>query len=188
MTQHEQHDQPQPEQAQPATTRPPRMVALANGAVAASILVVVAAFGVAVSQSRPPAIAAFAPEVQQHPNQKSLQGQQGASALGASAPTGVPSTPTPTPAPGASGAHATPTPNLLAGRPAQLRCSGAPPRQTEDPQSPPCVQSFDGTAPMAPAIPGAMSDGMHAQLPPTAHVLGCAHTMLPSQSRQIAIP
>jgi len=140
-----QHEEQQPEQAQPGSARPPRMVALANGAVAVSILVVAAAFGVAVSQSRPPAISAFAPEVQQHAHQKSLQGQ-GASALGASAPTGVPATPAPTPAPGATmpGAHATPTPNPLAGRPAQLRCYGASPRQTEDPQSPPCLQSFDG--------------------------------------------
>jgi hypothetical protein len=123
--------------------RPPRAVGLANGAVALVILVVVVAFGVAVSQSPPPAIAAFAPEVRQHANQKSLAGAAGPGALGASAPTGVPATPMPTPSRG-SAAGATPTPNLLAGRPAQVRCYGSPPHQTEDPQSPPCRQSFDG--------------------------------------------
>jgi hypothetical protein len=122
--------------------RPPRAVALANGGVAASILVVVVAFGVAVSQSPPPSIAAFAPEVQQHAHQKSLQGEQGASALGAATPTGVPATPTPAPSGNAGGA--TPTPNPLAGRPVQLHCFGTPPHQTDDPQSPPCKQSFSG--------------------------------------------
>src|SRR5581483_8446781 len=122
--------------------RPPRAVALANGAVAASILVVVVAFGVAVSQSRPPSIAALAPNVQQHAHQKSLQGNQGASALGASAPTGVPATPTPAASPNAAGGpNATPTPNALANRPVQLHCVGSPPHQTDDPQSPPCKQS-----------------------------------------------
>ena len=125
--------------------RPPRAVALVNGGVAAIILVVVVAFGVAVSQSPPPSIAAYAPEVQQHAHQKSLAGQQGAGALGAAAPTGVPSTPTPnSPANAANHQGATPTPNPLTGRPAQLRCYGSPPHQTDDPQSPPCLQSFDG--------------------------------------------
>jgi len=123
------------------TPRPPRAVALANGGVALSILVVVIAFGVAVAQIHPPGIAAFAPDVQQHAHQKSLTGQQGASALGASAPTGVPATATPAPSPTPG---ATPTPNALAGRPAQVRCYGSPPHQTEDPQSPPCRQSFQG--------------------------------------------
>jgi hypothetical protein len=114
--------------------------------VAASILVVVVAFGVAVSQSRPPSIAALAPNVQQHAHQKSLQGNQGASALGASAPTGVPATPTPAASANAAGGpNATPTPNALANRPVQLHCFGSPPHQTDDPQSPPCKQSFAGS-------------------------------------------
>jgi hypothetical protein len=125
--------------------RPPRLVALANGGVAALILVVVAAFGVAVSQSSPPSIAAFAPEVQQHANQKSLSGEAAAGALGAAAPTGVPSTPNPTAnAPASNRPGTTPTPNPLAGRPPSLHCAGSPPHQTEDPQSPPCLQSFEG--------------------------------------------
>jgi hypothetical protein len=125
--------------------RPPRAVALLNGGVAVVILVVVAAFGVAVSQSPPPSIAAYAPEVQQRAHQNSLAGQQGAGALGATTPTGMPSTPTPaTPSNAANHPGATPTPNPLAGRPAQLRCYGSPPHQTDDPQSPPCLQSFDG--------------------------------------------
>jgi hypothetical protein len=112
--------------------------------VAVLILIVVAAFGVAVSQSPPPSIAAYAPEVQQHANQKSLAGQQAAGALGAAAPTGLPSTPTPAATGAANNPGATPTPNPLAGRPVQLHCFGSPPHQTDDPQSPPCLQSFEG--------------------------------------------
>jgi hypothetical protein len=130
---------------QPPQQRPPRSIALANGGVALLILVVVAAFGVAVSQSAPPPIAAFAPDVQQHAHQKSLTGQQGAGALGASTPTGVPASPTPTAAGATHTPRPTPTQNALAGRPVSLRCYGSsPPHQTEDPQSPPCKQSFDG--------------------------------------------
>jgi hypothetical protein len=128
----------------PQQQRPPRSIAIANGGVALLILVVVAAFGVAVSRSAPPPIAAFAPEVQQHAHQKSLQGQQNAGALGASTPTGVPTSPAPTAAGTTPTPRPTPTQNLLAGRPASVRCYGSPPRQIEDPQSPPCKQSFDG--------------------------------------------
>ncbi|HXA29220.1 MAG TPA: hypothetical protein VN193_10795 [Candidatus Angelobacter sp.] len=144
--------------------RPPRAVALANGGVAASILVVVAAFGVAVSQSRPPSIAAFAPDVQQHAQQKGLQGQEGANALGA-AGGGTPTpAPSPTPSPARAGANATPTPNPNAGRPALVRCYGSPPRQTEDPQSPPCKQSFQGDNGGA-TYPGVTRDTIYVAWP-----------------------
>ncbi len=128
-----------------SSPRPPRAVALANGGVAASILVVVVAFGVAVSQAHPPGIAAFAPDVQQHAQQKSLTQGNPANALGAAVPSSA-ATPKPSPTPaGAAAAGATPTPASTAGRSAQLRCFGSPPHQTEDPQSPPCKQSFQGS-------------------------------------------
>jgi len=143
--------------------RPPRAVALANGGVAAAILVVVVAFGVAVSQAAPPSIAAFAPDVQQHAHQKSLTGQQGANALGAALPSSAAVKPSPTPAPSAA-AHATPTPNLLAGRPASLHCVGNPPHQTDDPQSPPCKQSFSGSNGGA-TSPGVTADTINVAWP-----------------------
>jgi hypothetical protein len=153
---------------QPRQQRPPRSVAIANGGVALLILVVVAAFGVAVSQSAPPPIAAFAPDVQQHAHQKSLTGQQNAGALGASTPTGVPASPTPTPAAATPTPRPTPTQNLLAGRPASVRCYGSPPHQTEDPQSPPCRQSFDGDNGGATA-PGVSRDTIRVAWPRLAN-------------------
>src|SRR5258708_27688511 len=100
-----------------APQRPPRTVALVNGGVAVLILAVVAAFGVAVSPTPPPSIAAFPPDRQQHAHQKSLAGQQNGSGLGASTPTGIPNGSRPPPSPPTRRAGATPSPHPPPRRP-----------------------------------------------------------------------
>lgn len=49
-----------------------------------------------------------------------------------------------TPGGGAGGASGMPLANPLSGNPSNYRCVGSPPRQTEDPLSPPCVAFFSG--------------------------------------------
>jgi hypothetical protein len=120
--------------------KPARSPGLVFGAFAVLLLVIVAA-AFTTQQPPPPPTAEFAPEAAKAikappPNQTSSVGNQGNTGGrgGASGPKR--STPTPTPTP--SG------PTVGSGAPATKDCIGDPPRQTEDPESPPCVAYFKG--------------------------------------------
>ena len=103
-------------------------------AILALILVVIIA--VRANRNNPPPIAEFAPQA----NQVIKQAPQELTSIVGEANNGA-ATGGGTPKPGASGS---PIPNPL-GPPSQLlACVGNPPRQIEDPQSPPCVASFTG--------------------------------------------
>ncbi|MHB8719413.1 MAG: ABC transporter substrate-binding protein [Candidatus Dormibacteria bacterium] len=131
-----------------------------NIAVLGVMLVLVTLLGVRVAQTPPPQIAAFAPELQNHSNSSAasgtLAGPGGAEPAGVAAPT-----PTPTPTPSATPAS-NPPPKIPAVRP----CYGSPPRQTPDPQSPPCVPYFDPNASNGGATsPGVTKDSIYVAWP-----------------------
>ena len=106
-----------------------------NAAVLGVILVLVTILGVRVAQTPPPQIAAFAPQLQSNHSNSALSGTL--AGPGNAAPNGVAATPTPTPTP-------TPSPsNAQVDTHAVRQCFGDPPRQTPDPQSPPCVPYYD---------------------------------------------
>ena len=98
-----------------------------GGAIA--LLLAVAAFALRATAQSPPAIAEFAPQAQQI--QQAPAEQQGAFGPGA----GGGSLPSPPPRP---------SPPPLPSDAVYLHCVGDPPRQTEDPQSPPCVPYWAG--------------------------------------------
>ena len=100
------------------------------GALVGFILVMVVALRA--SQVSPPAIAEFAPQPQhpisQAPSEQTSSLGHGQGGAGA----GLPS---PSPSPAAQ---------PLPANAVYLHCVGDPPRQTEDPQSPPCVAYWQG--------------------------------------------
>jgi hypothetical protein len=109
-------------------------------ALSTCMVVLIAALAITASQTPPPAIAELAPEAQEQikdppPEQSSELGSaEGGQGLG-----GLPSTTT-TALPGAA-----PTTSAAPLRVPRVRkCVGNPPRQTEDPQSPPCVPFWEG--------------------------------------------
>ena len=114
------------------------MVHLAIGLL---IILVLIPLALKVEQAPPPTIAEFAPQVRQQVkepprDQAANVGQLGGSGGGAGQLGALPS---PTPPTGAAvGASPTP-PNRRF-----HRCVGNPPRQIEDPQSPPCVPYWEG--------------------------------------------
>ena len=105
-----------------------------NAAISAVALIVVVPLALQASHEPPPAVAEFAPQVQtqikQAPSQQSSAFGNGKQGTGGQA-RGVPPTPTPTP-------PVTDVPQSEV-----KHCVGNPPRQTEDPQSPPCVPYWD---------------------------------------------
>ena len=123
---------------------PPRTPALVLGSLVAALAILVAAVALTASQTAPPAIAEFAPQsVEQI--KKALDNQApGAAAEPASSATAS-ATPSPTPTTASTatpGASASPAARDVV-VPRVRQCVGNPPRQTEDPQSPPCVPYFD---------------------------------------------
>ena len=125
-----------------APRRTGRAPAFVNGAVAATLLAVIAVLGVSANQSSPPEVAAFTPQLQSTVRHNTT-GLSGA-ALGGVPANGVAPTATPAPTPTPpGGAQPSPPPN---GSPAIRPCYGNPPRQTPDPQSPPCVPYYPPTA------------------------------------------
>jgi hypothetical protein len=117
-----------------STPRPRRAPGFVHLAAALIVLLIVLLIALRANPSTPPLVAEFAPQVEQvikqAPNgQGGSQGGQGAGLGGGAA------TPTPTPLPTAAAATATPPPVVQS-----IHCYGGdPPRQIEDPQSPPCV-------------------------------------------------
>ncbi len=120
-----------------------RRHAVVHVAMAAVLVAVILPLTLHAASSGPPAIAEFAPQALQQI--KNAPNNQALGAQGGLKPTPTP-TPTPTPPPGSkaalAGATPTPTPAVERGRVRQ--CVGSPPRQIEDPQSPPCVPYFQG--------------------------------------------
>lgn len=133
---------------------PPRRVGAAArvpgavfGVLALAVLVLVAT-ALNPAQPPPPAIAEYAPAavkaITQAPPEQSAEsgtaqgGQAGAGAAGSGPGDGASSPPSIPPTTGAS------VPGKVIDVARVTRCVGNPPRQTEDPQSPPCVPYFDG--------------------------------------------
>jgi hypothetical protein len=118
---------------------------LVNAAVSIAIVVLVASLALTAAQSPPPAIAELSPSAVQQikdapSEQTSAAGEGdggGDGGFGATTTTTLTAT---TLAPGVTPPTAPPPIERARVR----RCVGNPPRQTEDPQSPPCVPYFEG--------------------------------------------
>lgn len=127
----------------PAGARP-RMPGFVLGAVVVALAVLVAAVALTSRQSAPPTIAEFAPQAVAQIKKTLDEQNERATEPGGAA---VPTTPPPTAGPSATtGPSGSPTPTAKAPDivvPRVRQCVGTPPRQTEDPQSPPCVPYFD---------------------------------------------
>ncbi|HXA29886.1 MAG TPA: hypothetical protein VN193_14190 [Candidatus Angelobacter sp.] len=121
-------------------SRAQRVPGLVNVVVALVTLALVAVVALRATASTPPALAEFAPTVQktiqQAPQEQTDVFGNGAGGAGGGTPTPAP---TPTPLPGSvSGSAPTPTP--LPDHTTFNACvAGDPPRQIQDPQSPPCI-------------------------------------------------
>lgn len=123
-----------------------------NGIVAGTVLVLVAVLALVVNPPAPPGIAAFAPQaakpITKAPLAQSATSGEGAGACGAGQDCAQTS---PSPTPDVSlppGSTPVPTPTLARGVPSALQCytwpNGAV-TQTYDPQSPPCIATWDDT-------------------------------------------
>ncbi|MFP5308780.1 MAG: hypothetical protein ACLGIR_04285 [Actinomycetes bacterium] len=133
----------------------PRLPGLVNAGLVGIVVSVVAAVALTARQNPPPTVAEFAPQAVEQieealPEQADAPGESTATAGGdpddaageddAAGPDGEPEaeeTPEAEPT-------APETDEPLPERARVRRCVGNPPRQTEDPQSPPCVPFFDG--------------------------------------------
>jgi hypothetical protein len=118
-------------------SRAQRVPGAINAVLAIVVLVLVAILSLRASHSSPPPIAEFAPQVQktiqQAPQEQTTVFGNGAGGGGLGATAGATPTPAPTPQP-----SPTPLPEGTKFNP----CVGDPPRQIEDPQSPPCIPSW----------------------------------------------
>ncbi len=119
-------------------TKQSKTVTLIYGGISAVLLLVIAALALVFVPPSPPSVAEFAPQAQdaieQAPDQQSSRfggGAGGACALGQKCDD---ETSSQLPA----------TKRAVIDRARVRRCVGNPPRQIEDPQSPPCVQFFEG--------------------------------------------
>ena len=129
------------------STARPRTPALVLGAVVAAVCVLVGAVALTSRQQTPPTIAEFAPQAVAQIKQaldeqgvdetRQAQQEQDAPTAAPSAGPSLGPDGSPLPQPGAS-----PPPPAIQ-QPRVRQCVGSPARQTEDPQSPPCVPYFD---------------------------------------------
>ncbi|TAL25961.1 MAG: hypothetical protein EPN99_00915 [Frankiales bacterium] len=120
----------------------PRTPALVLGSLVVAVCVLVGAVALTSRQQTPPTIAEFAPQAVAQIKQ--TLDEQGLTETRQAA-TAEPSPPPPTAGPSANptgGPSASPTSAPIE-VPRVRTCIGSPPRQTEDPQSPPCVPYFD---------------------------------------------
>ena len=120
-----------------------RTAGLVNLAVGILILLVLIPLALKVEQAPPPTIAEFAPQVQQQLKEPPKDQAANIGRLGGAGGGGGQFGALPSPSP---------SPSISAGvgsgqsqAPRYHRCVGNPPRQTEDPQSPPCVPYWSGT-------------------------------------------
>jgi hypothetical protein len=129
------------------TRRQPRSVHLIYGVVSTALLAVIAAVALVVAPPSPPSVAEFAPQAQktvdEAPRDQSSRFGSGAGscAVGQVGCEAVELSTTTTTRP-VSGPAAAASAEVLRTR--VRRCVGEPPRQTEDPQSPPCVNFWTG--------------------------------------------
>ncbi len=117
--------------------RQSKAVTIAYTSIAAVLLLIIAAVALVIVPPSPPQVAEFAPQavdqIVQAPNQQSSQfgtGAGGACAVGQIC--------------GGQDANAAAPLKKVIEKARVRRCVGDPPRQIEDPQSPPCVNYFDG--------------------------------------------
>ncbi|MCU1673579.1 MAG: hypothetical protein JWN77_1692 [Frankiales bacterium] len=126
--------------------RAPRTPAYVFAGVVTAFAVLVAAVALTARQAAPPAIAEFAPQAVEQIKQTldeqapdvTPDSDGGTDGSRPSAPPSASPSPSagPSAGPGASAPPAVEVPRVR-------QCVGSPPRQTEDPQSPPCVPYFD---------------------------------------------
>lgn len=125
----------------------PRTPGLVLGGVVVAVSVLVAAVALTSRQAAPPTIAEFAPQAVAQIKQ-TLEEQAATEAARTGDGTAGGETAPPSPPPGQesaapeASAAASPTPPPVV-VPRVRQCIGSPPRQTEDPQSPPCVPYVD---------------------------------------------
>src|SRR5690348_5995711 len=103
--------------------------------MATAVVIIILPSSLNLPQSNPSTVLEYAPVPPQDKSQPPVQGNLSTLSLAASSSVG----PRPTAPP--------PPPNVLhgiGGNPKQFQCYGNPPRQTEDPSSPPCVPFFQG--------------------------------------------
>ena len=123
--------------------KPPKIPGFLQAGAVAAVLVLVAAVALTARQPAPPTVAEFAPQAieqikQAPPEQGAAPGTGGSGGATTTTTSVVGSGASPT-SPGVTTTTVKPI-----DVPRVRRCVGDPPRQTEDPQSPPCVPYFDG--------------------------------------------
>ncbi len=113
-----------------------KIVPLIYGGIAGALLIVIAALALVLVPPSPPQVAEFAPQAQEQiqdaPNQQSSRFGSGAGACAAGQACEAP------------GASSIAQKKTIIEKARVRRCLGDPPRQTEDPQSPPCVNFWQG--------------------------------------------
>jgi len=113
------------------------------GGVTLAMIVILAVFAITATQTPPPAIAEIAPQaaeqIKEAPESQSSSVGSAEGGLGGEASLETTTTTQPAAVPGVT----TTAPPVI-DRARVRRCVGNPPRQTEDPQSPPCVPFWDG--------------------------------------------
>jgi hypothetical protein len=131
-----------------AAGRPKRSAGLVHGGLLGALVLVIATVALVARPAAPPAIAEFAPQAIEQikdapPGQSSKFGAGGEGACLDALDTEC-GTPEQRQAAAASSTTTTTTPENVIEVPRVKRCIGDPPRQIEDPQSPPCVPYWKG--------------------------------------------
>lgn len=120
----------------------PRLPGLLNTGLVVALVLVVAAVALTARQSPPPTVAEFAPQAVEQIEEALPEQADGPTDAGEGSVAAPEASPTPEPSEPA--AVPTPEDEPVIERARVRRCVGDPPRQTEDPQSPPCVPFFEG--------------------------------------------
>ncbi len=130
--------------ASPRSAQAPRAPGIVLGSLVAVLAVLVAAVALTARQAAPPAIAEFAPQaveqIKQTLDEQAPDVTPDSNGDGAAPPSAGPS---PSSSAAAASAAAAASSAAAVVVPRVRQCVGNPPRQTEDPQSPPCVPYFD---------------------------------------------
>lgn len=124
------------------TARRPRAPGFAFAGISGVLLAVIGALAFTAQSVTPPAIAELAPQAARQIT-KTAQQQGADTGVGSEVP-GVGPGPAASPSPQPSPTAAVPQASAAVTTRATRRCVGDPLRQTEDPQSPPCVPFWDG--------------------------------------------
>ncbi len=117
--------------------RQSKAVTIAYATIAAIVLLVIAAVALVIVPPSPPSVSEFAPQaVEQIEDAPDQQSSQFGSGVGACATGQI--------CEGPDAVVGLPPPRNVIEKARVRRCIGDPPRQTEDPQSPPCVNYWEG--------------------------------------------